>query len=243
MTAAIVQTPRTEIAVTYRREWSDGFGARGWKLDCALDDPNVIAATAETGTRIPTSVLVHDILDHHLCGLPLSGHRNEAKALYQLATRTGSDPTPDFAQMVDEDLMQARINGESLYQFLPDWLLALAPKYVSTERDLIRALKNRLGSYALRQVLVMRFVEIGAEYAIAAMHRFEENGLIYAKRRDYGDGLQRLLREADAWALETQIETSHGSFFLSRKRCALLITEPGPQQFETNVNNHKGESP
>lgn len=67
------------IPVTYRHEWHDGFGARGWKLDYSLDDPYIIAATAETGNRIPTSVLVHDILDHYLCGLPLSGQRNEGQ--------------------------------------------------------------------------------------------------------------------------------------------------------------------
>ncbi len=67
-----MKTPSLVIPVTYKREWQDGFGARGWKLDCALDDPNVIAATAETGCQINTSVLVHDILDHYISGFPLT---------------------------------------------------------------------------------------------------------------------------------------------------------------------------
>jgi hypothetical protein len=53
-------------------------------------------------------VFIHDILDHALCGLPSSGRRAEAIALLQLAARTGADPRPDFAQMVDEDLLQGR---------------------------------------------------------------------------------------------------------------------------------------
>lgn len=80
-----------EVSVTYRREWQDGYGARGWKLDVSLDDPEVIASTAEAGLRLPTSVLIQDILDHHLSGLALGGHRNEAVALHQLGLRTGAD--------------------------------------------------------------------------------------------------------------------------------------------------------
>jgi hypothetical protein len=233
MKAVSMRAPLTEIAVSYRREWADGFGARGWKLDCALDDRAVIAATAETGTRIQTSVLVHDILDHYLCGLPLSGHRNEARALYQLAIRTGSDPTPDFAQMVDEDLLQGRVNGEHLQRFLPAWLSALAPKDVTEERDLIAGLEKRLGKSALRQLLVMRFVHIGAEHALAAMHHFEQSGLEYSKRNAYGNGLQRVMQEADDWVLKKQMETARGLFVLNQERCALRMTEPELQRFET----------
>jgi hypothetical protein len=29
----------------------DGFGARGWKLNSTLDDPEIIASTRETGKR------------------------------------------------------------------------------------------------------------------------------------------------------------------------------------------------
>jgi hypothetical protein len=69
------------VAVTYRREWQDGFGARGWKLDIGIDDGYVIASTAYCGENIPTSILIHDIVDHHLCAFRLSGHRHEAMAL------------------------------------------------------------------------------------------------------------------------------------------------------------------
>jgi len=41
----------------YQREWPDGFGARGWKLATAINDPNIIASTPATGDRIPTAVL------------------------------------------------------------------------------------------------------------------------------------------------------------------------------------------
>lgn len=220
----------TTIAVTYRNEWQDGFGARGWKLDCALDTPEVIAATAETGTRIPTSVLVHDILDHHLCGLPMGGHRNEAKALYQLAVRTGADPAPDFAQMSDEDLLHGRVNGESLRTFLPDWLLHLAPAGIDS-RQLVSALEKRLGRAALRQALIMRFFELGAQYAQSAIAQFRRSGLDYSMRGVYGEGLQEVLSQADRWMRQQTIARAHGVFSITPCGCSIDITVPRNMEF------------
>lgn len=59
----------------YRDGWQDGYGACGWKLEVALSDPAIIACTAYTGKQVPTSVLVHDILDHLVSGFGLSGYR------------------------------------------------------------------------------------------------------------------------------------------------------------------------
>jgi hypothetical protein len=73
-----VDEARITIGARYRQTWTDGFGARGWKLNSTLGDPEIIASTHETGSAIPTSVLVHDILDHLLSGFAPSGHRAEA---------------------------------------------------------------------------------------------------------------------------------------------------------------------
>ena len=86
--------------MSYRDEWEDGFGVRGWKLDAAMRDSTVIASTAYTGENVPTSVLIQDILDHLLCGFGFSGHRNEAMAVVQLASRTGVDAEISFCPMV-----------------------------------------------------------------------------------------------------------------------------------------------
>ena len=61
-----------DVAVTYKRQWDDGYGARGWKLDATIGDPAIIASTRETGEKIKTSVFVHDILDHLLSGFGIS---------------------------------------------------------------------------------------------------------------------------------------------------------------------------
>lgn len=96
-----------DVPVTYKKVWDDGFGARGWKVNATIGDPEIIASTRETGWKINTSVFIHDILDHLLSGFGISGHRREAMALIQLAKRTGSDPGPEFEQLVREDILIA----------------------------------------------------------------------------------------------------------------------------------------
>ena len=71
---------RLEFPLVYRREWQDGYGARGWKLDIAIQDHEVVACTSYTGQKSQTSVLIHDLLDHLVSGFWLSGYRNEARA-------------------------------------------------------------------------------------------------------------------------------------------------------------------
>ena len=56
------------VPVTYKKVWDDGCGARGWKVNATIGDPEIIASTRETGRIINTSVFVHDILDHFLSG-------------------------------------------------------------------------------------------------------------------------------------------------------------------------------
>ena len=67
-----------EMAATYEKVWDDGFGARGWKLNATLGDPEIIASTRQTGQRLNTSVFVHDILDHFLSGFQPPGQTGGA---------------------------------------------------------------------------------------------------------------------------------------------------------------------
>lgn len=228
-------SPPINIAVSYRHEWNDGFGARGWKLDYGLDDPCVIAATAETGACIATSVLVHDILDHYLCGLPLSGHRNEAIALVQLAERTGSSPTPDFARMVDEDLLHGRVNGEPLREFLPEQLRAMVPAHEEDGRRLIALLRQTLGPEMLREQLVARFHELGEAGAPSARQQWRKLGLDYLRRSAMGMALQAIIGQADRERLERSEAWACGYFLVGNHSCALQLTAPRPRCYRAPV--------
>ncbi|MHB1676245.1 MAG: hypothetical protein ACYCSS_01735 [Sulfuriferula sp.] len=224
------------VPVIYRHEWADGFGARGWKLETAIDDPEVIASTSATGLRIPTSVLIHDILDHHLCGLPLSGHRNEAIALHQLSLRTGSDPLPDLIQMVDEDLMHGGVIGESMRTFLPEYLCARLPDALNDNKEIAAYLIHDLGWERLRQALTQHMLGIGRDAADGAQTRYKSSGLDYARRSSLGLALQALLIRVDAWAVSADWEQAQGRFSLAQDHCILHIDAPQSISFNTNYD-------
>lgn len=226
--------PCISVPIVYHHEWADGFGARGWKLEAAMDDPEVIAATSETGLRIPTSVLIHDILDHHLCGLPLSGHRNEAIALHQLSLRTGSDPLPDLIQMVDEDIVHGRVIGESMRTFLPAHLRARLPGGLSGDKEIAEYLIQDLGLDGLRQALTQHMLDIGRDGASGARKRYESSGLDYASRSGLGLALQTLFARVDALAVSAGWEQAQGAFSITDKGCTLHIDTPQRIAFNTN---------
>ncbi len=222
------------IPVSYRREWQDGFGARGWKLDVAIGEPSVIAATAEHGTRVPTSVLVHDILDHHLCGFGIGGHRNEAMALLQLASRTGADPRVDFRQIVDEDLMQGHCSGEPWITFLPADLAALLPGRMTDGKSIISILSAALGEEALRERLVEHFVTIGQSVQSLVEARWRRMGLDYRLRGPMGLALQQLLVHVDGRAHEEDWEQAHGRLLVGNEVCAVVLDSPEVMDLESD---------
>lgn len=218
-----------QLRVCYRQEWQDGFGARGWKLANALHDPEIIASTPATGERIPTSVLVHDMLDHALCGLPPSGHRAEAVALMQLAARTGADPRPDFAQMVDEDLLQGRVNGESARSFLPDDLLDALPDAagVADER-LLATLVRTLDRSTLRTRLIAHFFTLGQAGAARAMAHYRAQGLDTERRGALGLALQQVFGQADRWVVEQHLDMAEGSVGFTADQLCFKLEQPTP---------------
>lgn len=210
------------IPVTYQREWQDGFGARGWKLDVGINDEYVIASTAYCGENIPTSVLVHDIVDHYLCGFRLSGHRDETMALMQMRGRTGTDITPDYAQMVDEDILHGQINGESLESFLPEDLLALLPAGES-DNTRMEILGRRIGERELRKRLIEHFFVLGKSGRSRAEATWDKTGLDYDRREDLALGLQNLLMQADQWMLNQNVDLSRGQFIIDNTECSLCM--------------------
>ena len=216
--------PPVSIAATYKSSWDDGFGARGWKIDASIGDPMVIASTSETGDKIPTSVLVHDMLDHHLCGLKLSGHRNEAIALNLLAQRTDSSPIPDYTQMTEEDILRGNVNGETMHTFLPDDLIQLIPQALhEDDKQMINYLKQQLGEENLKTRIIERFVELGNAGLPSAKETWQKTGLEFKHRKQIGLCIQKLLEQFDAEIETNNIESVHAEFKVSDDLCVLLL--------------------
>jgi len=227
---------RTLIPVTYRDEWQDGFGARGWKLDASLMDSTVIASTAYTGEKVATSVLIHDILDHFLCGFGFSGHRNEAMADLQLASRTGADIEISFRPMVEE-VMHGRILGESIEAFLPDALKHHLPDDTLSDEEQMSHLSLRLGKQRLRSLLLAHFQAIGEEGIGPAKTHWHRIGLDYDRRTAIGLCLQELLIQADDMALTQRWKHVQACFLIDNGECGLNIKSPKTHELWLPVND------
>jgi hypothetical protein len=214
------------VPVTYRKVWDDGFGARGWKVDATVGDPVIIASTRETGQRINTSVFVHDILDHFLSGFGVSGHRSEAMALVQLSKRTGSDPGSDFEQLVREDILNGRVNGERLMDFLPVDLLALIPKNSTmTDKETVDFLREQIGDQRLIRSLVNHFFVLGRKGENHAAASWKTLGLDASRRTAIGLALQTLLEIIDQAAETSDIEEVHGIISINNQYVTFAMPE------------------
>ncbi len=228
-----IEEDRIRIPVTYKKSWDDGFGARGWKVDVTIGDPQVIASTRETGQRINTSVFIHDILDHFLSGFDVSGHRSEAMALIQLSHRTGVSPEPDYRQIIEEDILNGRVNGEPMKSFLPSSLVSLLPGDKDTsDKEIISFLKDKLGNKGLTDTLINHFFILGKAGEEHARNSWKKLGLNHDMQTEIGNALQKLLieidRKAEVMGMDEDkgiitIERNHVSFNDQRDRHAKHI--------------------
>jgi len=215
-----------QVSVTYKKVWNDGFGARGWKLNATIGDPEIIASTRETGQKINTSVFIHDILDHFLSGFGVSGHRSEAMALIQLSKRTGSNPEPDYEQMVREDILNGRVNGETLMNFLPAELYSLVPENSTmTDRETIVFLREQIGEERLIKSLVNNFFRLGKKGEKHAGKSWKTLGLDTNKRTEIGLALQKLLGVVDQTVEELELDELHGMFSINNTSVTFNISE------------------
>jgi hypothetical protein len=216
--------PGIYVPLTYRAQWEDGFGAHGWKLDIAVDDRRVIACTSYTGHKSPTSVLVHDILDHLVSGFPQSGYRNEAVATTLHGLRNGIEFQSSFEWMVDE-IVAADDLDESILPFLSPAAANLLTSGTELGLHQKNQLLDRLGKEALRKVLLAGFFRVGLEGIPQAIQQWTNQGLDFSRMRAIGFALQVLLRRADAYVSEQKIQYAQARFFLSNDACDLSVTD------------------
>jgi hypothetical protein len=214
------------VPMTYRTEWPDGFGARGWKLDAAIADRPVIASTSYTGEKVPTSVLVHDILDHFVSGFGFSGHRNEAMATAQLGLRTGAEIRSSYALMVEE-VTRGEVEGEGLDTFLPPSLTLHLPIEEIKPAEKMRHLAEKLGVNELRSMLLSHFYEMGLAGVPRAIASWRRHDLDYDRRAEMGLCLQRLLVRADSFSVGEDPPLLRATFLLTNEECILTLQSTG----------------
>lgn len=213
-----------QVQITYHQVWNDGFGARGWKLNSTIGDPTIIASTRNTGVKINTSVFIHDILDHFLSGFGVSGHRNEAMALTQLAKRTGSNPFADYKQMVIEDILDGQVNGETLLSFLPKDLCTLLPaKRMLSNKEIILFLQTTLGETALEEALIENFFILGRSGEKHAIKSWKKLGLDPKNQTAIGLALQNILNCVDQIAETEEVSMLNGYISINNNQCILNL--------------------
>lgn len=230
------------LPLVYKKSWDDGFGVRGWKLVATIGDPEIIASTRETGEKINTSVLVHDMLDHFISGFGVSGHRSEAMALAQLSKRTGSDPRPDYKQMIKEDVMQGRVNGETMKTFLPDDMLSIIPDdHTLSGKEMIRYIKNIVGEKRLNERLLKYFMDLGESGNQHAVKSWRKLGLDPDMRTKLGLGLQRLLDIVDRYVQDSGCEYAEANVVINNEVCGFNLNlnsaDTADLLFQTTLTN------
>lgn len=218
----IPSQPVVCIPVIYRAEWDDGFGAQGWKLEAAVDDRQVIACMSYTGHKSPTSVLVHDILDHLVSGLSLSGYHNEAVATTLHGLRNGIEFQSSFEWMVDEIVAATQLN-ESLSPFLSSAVVSLLTADAEPGLPQKNHLLDRLGKDALRKVLLAGFFRVGLAGVPRAIQQWADQGIDFSKTRAIGFALQALLQRADSYVSERKSRCANARFIISNDTCHMHI--------------------
>lgn len=212
------------LPLTYRKVWDDGFGARGWKLNATIGDPEIIASTRETGEKINTSVLIHDMLDHFVSGFGVSGHRSEAMALSQLSMRTGSNPGPDYEQMIKEDITCGRVNGETLASFLPREMLSILPSHLDmSDREVISYIKEVLGEVNLNEQLLEYFKDLGRSGNEHATTSWKKLGLDQSRVTELGLALQDLLDIVDTYVEESGWVYIEADVLINNETCSFNL--------------------
>jgi len=204
------------MKVIYKKIWDDEYSSRGWKLEQAVGDPEIIAVTPYHPEKIATSVFVHDILDHSVSGFALSGHRAEAGALFQLGLRTGTDIDPDIEEMIELDILNGRVYGEPLDSFLPDELNYF--EEIADPQNRMKNIRKKFGDEYVKMMLKAHYYAIGRGGHRDAQASWESAGLDYRRRREIGETLQGLFEKMDAYVSfmeEAEAQITVGNDFCS----------------------------
>lgn len=220
------QSNHKHFDLTFHSEWQDGYEAQGWKLDAAINDPQVIACTAYTGEKTPTSVLVHDILDHLVSGFWLSGYANEARATAMHGLRNGIEVRSSYGWMADE-ILNSKQSPEKLTDFLPSHITDSIADLTSHE-ETVAFLVDKYGIEELRNHIVESFFRIGLSGIPTAISNWKERQLAFDRMHSIGMCIQALLVEVQGIIASWNAETATGTVYVGNNACEFLIATNAP---------------
>ncbi len=217
------------LRLIYRDEWNDGFGARGWKLEAAIADPDVIACTAHSGGKSPTSVIVHDILDHFVSGFALSGCLHEAQAIVMHGLRNSIEVRSSFEWLVD-DILRDPASDSDARELLAPLLPAPVRACCRSSTEMVERVGAQLGTAQMRARLIQRLIGVGLGGVRTAMTNWERRHLPFERMADIGFCVQELLEKADDAILANKIAVADALLDLSDDVCRLELSANGSDE-------------
>lgn len=220
----------TQFDLIFRSEWQDGYGAQGWKLVMAMADPEVIACTAYTGSKTPTSVLVHDMLDHLVSGFRLSGYADEARATAMHGLRNGIEVRSSYEWMADEILRQPPSMNQ-LADLLPASTGDLIPAQAAPH-EAVALLLDRHGAAEIRRHVVEALFRVGLSGIPIALSNWRERRLDFGSMHAIGLCLQALLVEAQGMVTDWAAEAARGRVFIGNDACEFHVATDTPLRRE-----------
>ena len=148
-------------------------------------------------------------------------------ALIQLLKRTGSNSGPDYEQLVRKDILNGRVKGESLRDFLPaDLCCMISENSGMTDKEMTAYLNKKLGGKRLIQYLVDNFFKLGEAGESHAAESWKRLGLDTHKQAEIGRALQALLEVIDQTVEELGIEKLHGFIRINNSHVSFVMQEP-----------------
>ena len=225
----------TQFDVTYHSEWQDGYGAQGWKLNVTMHDPDVIACTPYPGNKTPTSVLVHDILDHLVCGFGLSGFANEARATAMHGIRNGIEVRSSYEWMADEILSTKLLNVQ-ITDFLPESIMDSIPTPSTADKTMALLLENN-DRADIRNHLVAGFFRVGLSGIPIAISNWQNQRLDFNRMYSIGVCLQALFIEAQDIIVSRTVETARGQILVGNEVCEFAVETDDPSKQERIVKS------
>ncbi len=219
------------VEATYRASWSDASGTRGWRLDPAMEEPSLRSATPGEAGWGPDWALIHALLDHWIPGFPFTSHRSRAKAMVQLAGRTGVDPAPLLQHMVDEDLLVTGSRGERLDSLLPVFLAERLPADRLPDCERLAALRADVGDGLLRSTLTAHLLRLGWEGVAPARATWLARGLDFGRRGSMAAALHNLFEWMDGTVREGGWEEAHGEIAAADDWVRFRFDRPRSQEW------------
>ena len=188
--------------------------------------PTFPSSTA-IGPASPTSVPIHDVLDHWVCGFGWRTYSDEAKATVMHGLRNGIDVRKSF-ELLAEDLIadQNPLEPIELFNLYRGLLLGGA---LNPSREAFNRVICQMGHEKAIASTSMSLHRIGLEGIHEAQRQWQKLGLNLSLMGHIGLALQELLKEAESIIVANKHDFIDATLGIQISNCTIEVAEVGYQ--------------